>query len=139
MPEPPPRPSAFTDIPLGTGLSPEYTRHRFRVSLGDYLLLITDGVLETPSADDVPFDTEGLAALLARESGDPAQLSDHLLGALYAHAGRRTLSHDDVTFLLSEIVEGPRGPALWHVVKNRLLRRSTTHRGSSAYAPALRP
>lgn len=32
------------------------------------------------------------------------------------------LSHDDVTFLLAEFVDGPPGPALWHVFKHRVLR-----------------
>jgi hypothetical protein len=28
-----------------------------------------------------------------------------------------------VTFFVAEFVEGPAGPALWHVVRNRLLQR----------------
>jgi hypothetical protein len=46
-----------------------------------------------------------------------------LLAALHGHATSDELTHDDVTFLLAEFVEGPPGPALWHVFKHRLLRQ----------------
>jgi len=120
---PPLAPPAFVDLPLGTGLAPTYTRHRFRVSPGDRMLLITDGVLETTSPDDIPFDTHGITALLEAKTGTYAHLADQLLRALHAHAATDHLSHDDVSFLLVEFVEGPAGPALWHVIKNRLLQR----------------
>ena len=118
---PPPQPHKFTNLPLGTGLSPVYTRHRFKVEPGDRLLLVTDGVIETTTPNDVPFDTAGVTALL--NSDDCDTLASRLLSALHAHADSGHLSHDDVTFLLAEIVDGPPGPALWHVVKNRLLSR----------------
>ena len=119
MSDPPRRKSPFTDLPLGTGLSPVYTRHRFTVETGDRMLLITDGVLETTSPSDVPFDTAGVTALLNADPCD--QIADRLLDALHGHAESSSLSHDDVTFLVVEFVDGPPGPALWHVVKNRLL------------------
>ena len=120
-PAPPPKPNVFTDLPLGTGLAPVYTRHRFTVEPGDRMLLVTDGVLETTSPGDVPFDTEGVTALLAQDCDNCDAIADRLLTALHGHAESSRLSHDDVTFLLAEFVEGPPGPALWHVVKNRLL------------------
>jgi len=120
----PPRP-AFVDLPLGTGLSPTFTRHRFRVSPGDRMLLITDGVLETTSPEDIPFDTHGITALLDARTGSYEDLAAGLLDALHTHAEADHLSHDDVSFLLAEFVEGPPGPALWHLVKNRLLRRGS--------------
>ena len=109
----------FSDLPLGTGLAPVYTRHRFKVEPGDRLLLVTDGVIETTTPNDVPFDTEGVTALL--NSDDCETLASRLLSALHGHADRGDLSHDDVTFVLAEIVDGPPGPALWHIIKNRLL------------------
>ena len=114
-----PRPHQFSDLPLGTGLAPVYTRHRFQVEPGDRLLLVTDGVIETTTPNDVPFDTEGVTALL--NSDDCETLASRLLSALHGHADSGDLSHDDVTFVLAEIVDGPPGPALWHVIKNRLL------------------
>jgi hypothetical protein len=56
-----------------------------------------------------------------REHADSCEaLLDRLLAALLAHTGRDRLVHDDVTVFVGEFVDGPRGPALWHVLKNRL-------------------
>jgi sigma-B regulation protein RsbU (phosphoserine phosphatase) len=119
VPSPTHRPS-FVDIPLGTGLSPEFNRHTFTVAPGDRLLLVTDGVLETTSPGDQQLDRIGVERVLANASGSCEAIADELLAALHAHADTDELSHDDVTFFLGEIVDGPPGPALWHVVKNRL-------------------
>ena len=107
---------------MGIGFTPTYSRHRFRVSPGDRMLLCTDGVLETTSPDDTPFDTRGVETLLNRETGSCEDLARRLLAALHGHAACDELAHDDVTFLLAEFVEGPPGPALWHVFKHRVLR-----------------
>ena len=50
-------------------------------------------------------------------------MAERLIAALHAHAEADELAHDDVTFFLGEFIEGPPGPALWHVVRNRLLAR----------------
>jgi len=114
---------AFVDIPLGVGFTPVFTRHRFTVAKGDRVLLITDGVLETTSPEDHQFDRHGIENLLNLGGGTCEDVADRLLTALHTHAGADELAHDDVTFFLGEFVEGPPGPALWHVVKNRLLNR----------------
>jgi len=81
-------------------------------------------VLETTSPDDTPFDTHRIETLLnSRETGSCEDLARRLLAALHGHAASGELAHDDVTFLLAEFVEGPPGPALWHVFKHRLLRQ----------------
>lgn len=114
---------AFIDIPIGVGFTPAFTRHRFTVSPGDRLLLITDGVLETTCPEDNQFDRHGIDRLLEAGDGTCEEVAGRLLAALHTHADADTLVHDDVTFFLGEFVEGPPGPALWHVVKNRLLSR----------------
>ena len=114
---------AFIDVPLGVGFTPVFTRHRFTVSPGDRLLLITDGVLETTCPADNQFDRHGIDQLLNAGEGTCEEVAGRLLAALHAHADTEALAHDDVTFFLGEFVEGPPGPALWHVVKNRLLNR----------------
>ena len=78
------------------------------------MLLFTDGVIETTSPDDTPFDTHGIDTLLQQETGSCEDLARLLLAALHGHAASDELAHDDVTFLLAEFVEGPPGPALWH-------------------------
>ena len=110
------------DLPMGIGFTPTYSRHRFQVSPGDRMLLVTDGVLETTSPDDTPFDTHGIETVLNRETGSCEDVARLLLAALHGHAAADELAHDDVTFLLAEFVEGPPGPALWHVFKHRVLR-----------------
>jgi sigma-B regulation protein RsbU (phosphoserine phosphatase) len=114
--------AGLVDLPLGTGLGPSFARHRFVMNPGDRVLLVTDGVLEAAAPDGAHFGDSALTALLAADtSGDLTRLATTLLEALHAHTGADRLVHDDVSFLLLEIVPGPPGPALWHVVKNRLL------------------
>ena len=101
-----------------------FTRHRFKVTPGDRLLLVTpvtDGVLEASSPDGRELGDAGLEALLKHADDRLDSLDQQLLAALHAHAERADLVHDDVTFFAAEFVPGPPGPALWHVVKNRLL------------------
>ncbi len=129
---PPTSRPAFVDIPIGVGFTPAFTRHRFAVSTGDRILLITDGVLETASPDDHQFDREGIDRLLDAGEGTCEDVAGRLLAALHAHADVDALAHDDVTFFLGEFVEGPPGPALWHVVKNRLLNRVARAGGPQA-------
>lgn len=120
--EPEPSPAsakAPVGLPLGTGLSPTYTRRRIKVAEGDRLLLLTDGVLEACSPDDQELGHAGLERLLHAYEGDHGGLVDHLLQGLEAHTGSNALAHDDVTIFVGEIVAGPPGPALWHVFRNR--------------------
>jgi sigma-B regulation protein RsbU (phosphoserine phosphatase) len=122
-PVPPPQKPGLVDLPMGIGFTPTYSRHRLRVSPGDRMLLFTDGVLETTSPDDTPIDTRGLETVLNGETGPCEDLGRRLLAALHGHAASDQLAHDDVTFLLVDFVEGPAGPALWHVFKHRVLRQ----------------
>ena len=122
-PEPAFQGRGLVDLPMGIGLNSAYSRHRVRVAPGDRVLLFTDGVLETTSPDDTPFDTRGLESVLAGTTGRCEDLARRLLAALHGHAASDALAHDDVTFLLVDVVDGPPGPALWHVFKNRVLRR----------------
>jgi serine phosphatase RsbU (regulator of sigma subunit) len=112
----------LVDLPLATGLAPTFARRKLRVALGDRVLLVTDGVLEAPAPDGTEFGADGVARVLQTAEGSCHDVARALLSALLAHAGAGALTHDDVTFFIGEVVDGPRGPALWHVVKNRLFR-----------------
>lgn len=116
---PPPRPS-FVDLPLGTRFRPAFNRHRFRVVPGDRLVLVTDGVVEVTALDGSFFDDQRILAALEDVSGTPGDQASRLLTALRTHAADGALDHDDVTFFVADVVEGAPGPALWHVIKNRL-------------------
>jgi sigma-B regulation protein RsbU (phosphoserine phosphatase) len=112
-----------SDLPLGTGLAPAFSRRRVKISAGDRVLLVTDGVLEAPAPDGTEFGVAGVEAALP---GDFSTLPARLLDALTTHTGHEALGHDDVTFFVGEFVDGPPGSALWHVLKNRVLRRLRT-------------
>ena len=121
--EPEPAPSSPREpvgLPLGTGLSPRFTRRRVAASTGDRLLLLTDGVLEAPSPAGEELGQAGLARLLRGYDGSHAGLVDHLRLGLAHHTRTSSLTHDDVSLFVAEIVGGPPGPALWHVLRNRL-------------------
>lgn len=120
-PEPAKAPSeSYVGLPLGTGLAPVYTRRKLKVSAGDRLLLFTDGVLEAETVEGDQLGQEGLHELLSSYEGECAGLVDHLLAGLASHCGRPEFDHDDVTIFAGEFVDGPPGPALWHVFRNRL-------------------
>lgn len=117
-----PAAGSLVDLPLGTGLTPGFARRKQRLALGDRILLVTDGVLDACSPADEAFGASGVDRVVATNRGTCEDLGQALLHALQAHTGRLALAHDDVTFFLAEIVEGPAGPALWHVIRHRLLK-----------------
>ena len=112
------------NLPLGTGLESAYDRARRRVDVGDRLVMVTDGVLEAPSPDGDEFGTGGVERVLHDITIQSAEsLMRALLDRLSDHTGGSGSVHDDVTMFVGEIVPGPPGPAIWHVLKNRLLTR----------------
>jgi sigma-B regulation protein RsbU (phosphoserine phosphatase) len=118
------RPGVPMNLPLGTGFKSEYGRSRQRMTVGDRLVVVTDGVLEAPGPTGDEFGAEGVERVLAETTlQSPESLVRALLDALAGHTGLSTPVHDDVTIFVGEIVPGPRGPAVWHVLKNRLLTR----------------
>lgn len=112
----------FVDVALAVDPSARYTRKAIKVAIGDRLVVLTDGVLEAPSAAGEQFGDDRVATLLGkhREADCPA-ITEALLAALESHVGGR-LDHDDVTFLAVEFVPAPRGPSIWHALKTRILR-----------------
>ena len=106
------------DLPLGTGLGHDYSRQRLKAPPGDRILLVTDGVLEAPNPEGVEFGIAGVEATL---DGSPEEIATRLLAALRAHTGAEELAHDDVTFFVGEFIEGPPGPTLWKVLRNRII------------------
>jgi sigma-B regulation protein RsbU (phosphoserine phosphatase) len=117
------------NLPLALDTDTAFTRETFKVSYGDRLLLLTDGVLETPSRRDQLFGDERLKDLLnEHRKASAAEIAEATTAALFAWGGDGGLSHDDVTLLVVEFVPGLPGPAIWHVIKNRIVRP----RGNSA-------
>jgi serine phosphatase RsbU (regulator of sigma subunit) len=108
---------------LGVTERVSFTRSRLTAERGDRLVLVTDGVLEAPSPEREHFGPSRLEAFLEGAADlSPADLAGGVLEQLSGHGGGPALDHDDVTILVLEVVDGPPGSALWHVVRNRVFR-----------------
>ena len=117
-------PGVAMNMPLGSGFGSDYQRVRRRMTIGDRLLFITDGVLDAENPAGEEFGVTGVERVLQSTGGEDADVVvQALLDALARHSECARPVHDDVTIFMGEIVPGPRGPALWHVLKNRLLTR----------------
>lgn len=119
-----PVPAGPADLPLGTGFGPAYSRTRVRATVGDRLLLVTDGVLEAPAPDGTEFGDAGVARVLdaCLSAGNACEgLATALVDALRVHTGTDPMTHDDVSFYVAEIVPAPPGPVAWQILKNRIL------------------
>jgi serine phosphatase RsbU (regulator of sigma subunit) len=113
-----------TDLPLGTGFGPAYSRTEVRAAVGDRVLLVTDGVLEAPAPDGTEFGDAGVERVLAecQTAGSACtDLATGLLDALRTHTGSDRMTHDDVSFYFAEIVPPPAGPQVWQILKNRII------------------
>ncbi|TWT45324.1 Phosphoserine phosphatase RsbP [Phycisphaerae bacterium RAS1] len=120
----------LANMPLAVSSDTHFTRGRTRVDFGDRLLIVTDGVLEAPAPGDATlYGDERLTAFLNDHRDDGVDdVSRRLVQELIEYTGDATLRHDDVTFALLEFRRGPRGPAIWTALKNRLWPR----RGNTA-------
>lgn len=117
------------DLPLAAEQDTVYSKHSLRVNLGDRLLLVTDGLLEAPDANEKMFGTAGVESLLNQSIDAPAeQIARELREAVKSHSGCNALRHDDVTFAFVEFVMGPEGSTLRNAIMNRIRRP----RGNSA-------
>ena len=82
-------------LPVGLFPGAGWERIEARLSPGDRLFLVSDGVTECPSPDGREFGSEGLAAFLAGHAGlDDDALLDALVWALAAHAGTEDFPDD---------------------------------------------
>lgn len=111
------------NLPLSVDPRAAFTRGKRRVQMGDRLLVLTDGVLEAPAPGGELFGADRVSELLSRHSAaGPTELAECIVGSLIDFTRDETLKHDDVTLMLIEFVPGPPGPAIWHAVRNLLLR-----------------
>jgi sigma-B regulation protein RsbU (phosphoserine phosphatase) len=133
------RDKQLIDLPLGTESATHFSRRQLRPEPGDRLLLVTDGVIETPVDGNGPelFGDERVAAVLQQHvTEDVDGLTNALLEALRSTAPNDQLGHDDVTFMLMEFRAGPKGWGIWHGLKRRLFpnRGRRTGRADSTQA-----
>jgi sigma-B regulation protein RsbU (phosphoserine phosphatase) len=114
----------LVDLPLAIDPHTSFSRHKFQVEASDRLLLVTDGVLEAPAPTGELYGEVRLAGLLEehRHAG-VRDLARAIVDDVVAYTHDPSLSHDDVTLLLAEIVPGPPALGVWAMVKNRILGR----------------
>lgn len=125
------------DLPLAVESKTRYTRCVRRAAAGDRLLMITDGVLEAPSATGDLFGRERLQALLDDfGDGDPQALIPAIIEALREHTDGAPLDHDDVSVLSIEVVDNLRHSTLWTALRNRLFPRRRPRDAFRAAGPA---
>jgi sigma-B regulation protein RsbU (phosphoserine phosphatase) len=92
------------DLPLGIDLHVKYSQGDRSVETGDRVLLVTDGILETPDSSGDLFSAERMERVLSEHRRRSCgEIAVTLLQAISAHAGQAILTHDDVTFLLAEL------------------------------------
>ena len=95
------------NLPLGILSGVRYTQEEVRVEPGDRLFLYTDGVAECPGPGEALYGDEEMLAALNRTAGKPlTEVSETLRDDLQRYAGG-SLNHDDVTYLLVEVLQPP--------------------------------
>jgi len=89
-------------IALGMFDSSKYTAQRARLEPGDLLVLYSDGITEAESPSGVPFDEDGLVALIRAHGDDPSlpDIGRAVIKAVERHAQDVRFA-DDLTILLA--------------------------------------
>jgi phosphoserine phosphatase RsbU/P len=82
-------------------LLPELSAHSHRLTLShhEWLVLYTDGLVESFNADDVPLDPEGVSRLLSSRFASASEVVDALNRGELDHR-KQTDPHDDLTLLV---------------------------------------
>jgi serine phosphatase RsbU (regulator of sigma subunit) len=108
--------------PMAIDPSATYTRLKIKPQPGDKFLFVTDGVLEAfDESKQNAFGPEGVDRVLnTHPAAGCGLIAGALLDSLTTFMGNGQPA-DDISFVVVEIVPGPPGPMLWHVLKNRVL------------------
>ena len=95
------------NLPLGVLANAKFTQETVRIEPGDRLFLYSDGVPECPGPGDEFYGDERMLATLQQTDREQlATARERVRGDLTDYAGG-TLSHDDCTFLLVEVLKAP--------------------------------
>ena len=90
-------------LPLGLEADTEFGHKRFQVSMGDYLVLFTDGLNEARNLEGEEFTTNRLLAIIQRNAHmNPYDLTIEIRNNL-GEFTEGTSQHDDQTLLLMKV------------------------------------
>jgi len=97
-----------TGIPLGIDPHPEYQPSAvMKLAPGKVLALLTDGIAETMSADDIGFGTDRTLELIRKNSANnSAQIAESLYEAAREHANGQP-QQDDITCVICKSKQAP--------------------------------
>ena len=118
------------NLPLGVLSGARYTQEQISVQPGDRVFLYTDGVAECPGEQGSQYGDDRMLATLNRMTGSPLPEMRGMLREDLTHYAGGTLQHDDVTFLMVELLEPV---PFW---KRRILPGATRRCLTSSAAPA---
>lgn len=114
-----PAQSAYWNIPLGVDRSARYQVGKQKLEPGDRLLVVTDGLTEARDAEGNPFGKYLVGASLETGTGSsPEDIAHGILAALDSHTGEHASPHDDVTFLVLEVLPYQRSNRYVLLVRN---------------------
>ncbi len=113
----------LANLPLGVQENMAFDVGSVTLEVGDQLVVLSDGVPETPGPDQSLFSDLGVARILDDQRGSRAEdLGASLIDALHEFAQAEALSHDDVTLIVLDIDKRPRGSKILHMIVNQMRR-----------------
>ncbi|MFA6240561.1 MAG: PP2C family protein-serine/threonine phosphatase [Candidatus Hydrogenedentales bacterium] len=115
--------NAVRNVPLGVVEQARFDVAIERLNPGDRLFLYSDGVTETPDTAGNQFGVEGLLSYLNERGGtDMTGMAQGLGECLQAFSGAHHFKHDDVSFLILEVLPRPSHSKVYYLVTNQLKR-----------------
>lgn len=88
-------------IPLGIKEELGFPEQAFELDHGDFLLFLTDGILEARYPDGSSMDEEKLLAMIGRHWESPGELSEFLVDRI-SRGSESDSQHDDITLVAIE-------------------------------------
>ena len=114
---------AARNLPLGVVDHARFDVDVATLHPGDRLFLYSDGVTETPDAAGVQFGMEGLLEFLNEPTEcDVFEAARTLGDRLLEFSGASAFTHDDVSYLLLEVLPRPTHSRLYYLITNQVRR-----------------
>jgi serine phosphatase RsbU (regulator of sigma subunit) len=97
-----------SNLPLGVSADPEITGDKLKLDAGDFLILITDGIIEQVNSSGVEFGEKRFSDLIKKQISAGIQaIADKLFTELFNYRGSQP-QHDDITITILEYSGKPK-------------------------------